>query len=60
MAQAQELWSCCAIYGYREHTYGIVHDAEELAKANSGIQAGAEPADIGLGPILYSYRWTTI
>jgi hypothetical protein len=56
MAQAQELWSCCATYGYREHTYGIVHDAEAIVKVNSGIQAGTEPADIGLGPILYRHR----
>jgi hypothetical protein len=36
MAQTQELWSCCATYGYREHTYGIVHDAEEVVNADSG------------------------
>jgi hypothetical protein len=56
MAQAQELCSCCATHGYREHTYGIVHDAEEVVKADSGIQAGTEPADIGLAPILYRHR----
>jgi hypothetical protein len=56
MAQTQELWSCCATYGYREHTCGIVHDAEEVVNADSGIQAGTEPADIGVGPIRILYR----